>query len=97
MVGSLCKHSADFITSHARQFSTLVLCSLGEKDPGVVGPLWEAALLVINLIQVRGSATVECISEVCVRVLARIVMLSILYVLHVYSRAYIVLFSSGLE
>ena len=53
VVGTLCRHGGDFIASHARQFCTLVLCGLGERDPGVVGALWETALLIINLIQVR--------------------------------------------
>ena len=52
VVVSLCKHCGYFISSHARLFCSGVLCSLGEREPGVVGPLWDAALLTINLCQV---------------------------------------------
>jgi hypothetical protein len=51
LVVSLCQCCEDFVSSRGRQFCPLVLSSLGEKEPGVVGPLWEAVLLTTTLCQ----------------------------------------------
>ncbi|CAI8053590.1 E3 ubiquitin-protein ligase listerin [Geodia barretti] len=51
LVVSLCQYCGDFVPSHGRQFCPLVLSSLGEKEPGVVGPLWDAVLLTTSLCQ----------------------------------------------
>ena len=60
MVVTLCKHCGAFVTSHARLFCGVVLGSLGEKEPVVVGPLWEAALLLVDLNHVRSSMCLLC-------------------------------------
>lgn len=60
MVVTLCKHCGVFVSSHARLFCGVVLGSLGEKEPVVVGPLWEGALLVVNLNHVRSLMCALC-------------------------------------
>ena len=55
LVVSLCQYCGDFVPSHGRQFCPLVLSSLGEKEPGVVGPLWDAVLLTTSLCQVNNT------------------------------------------
>lgn len=60
MVVTLCKHCGAFVSGHARLFCGVVLGSLGEKEPVVVGPLWEAALLVVDINHVRNSMCTLC-------------------------------------
>ena len=55
LVVSLCQYCGDFVLTHGRQFCPLVLSSLGEKEPGVVGPLWDAVLLTTSLCQVNNT------------------------------------------
>lgn len=57
VVATLCKQAPDFIRCRAKQFCSLVLSSLGESEPVVVGPLWEAALLVVTGNEVRPTST----------------------------------------
>ena len=53
VVSSLCQQCEEFVGSQGRLFCPLVLSSLGEREPGVVGPLWEAAILTTSSCQVR--------------------------------------------
>ena len=43
----------EVVQSIAKQFCSTVLGSLGESEPVVIGPLWEAALLVVTHNEVR--------------------------------------------
>ena len=52
LITTLCEQLPFFIIERAKLFCTTSLGSLSESDPVVVGPLWEAALMVIGRIRV---------------------------------------------
>ena len=53
LVVVLCRHVPSFVCSCSKLFCPLVLGGLGEGEPVVVGPLWEAVLLVVTTVEVR--------------------------------------------
>ena len=65
LVFTCCKTVPAFVTSRAKHFCTLVLGSLGENDPGVVGVVWEAGLTVIATVEVRASHATYGITITC--------------------------------
>ena len=54
---ALCCHEPTFVTAHPKLLCPLVLSSLGESEPLVVGPLWEAVLLILSVIEASYSFT----------------------------------------
>jgi hypothetical protein len=59
IVPVLCQRDPGFVQSKGKLFSTTVLGSLAESDPTVVGPLWEAAIMIVAKTEVgvvRGVA-----------------------------------------
>ena len=53
LVAVLCRHVPWFTNAHPKLLCPLVLSSLGEGEPVVVGTLWEAVLLVVTNVEVR--------------------------------------------
>ena len=57
----MCDKLPDFVQQKGKLFSSAVLGSLGEKDPLVVGPVWEAALMIIAKTEVGGATGADLI------------------------------------
>ena len=53
VITTLCEQLPFFIKERPKLFCTTALGSLSESDPIVVGPLWEAALMVIGRVKVH--------------------------------------------
>ncbi len=47
LVPVLCQCQPEYFTSKGKLYCSTVLGSLGESEPIVVGPLWEAALMIV--------------------------------------------------
>ncbi len=43
----LCQRDPAHVQSKGKLYCTAVLGALGESDPTVVGPLWEAAIMLV--------------------------------------------------
>jgi len=54
VVPVLCLKVPELVQGKARLFCSSVLGSLGERDPIVVGPVWEAALMIVAKTEVGG-------------------------------------------
>ena len=62
MMASLCRQDPDWVVQRAGLLCPLALGRLGEGEPVVVGPLWEATLLVVAGNEVRFKSTyIVCI------------------------------------
>ena len=65
LVFTICKCLPAFVRSRAKHFCTLVLGSLGESDPSVVGVVWEAGLTIIATVEVRESCYMHQYVNTC--------------------------------
>ena len=54
LVTALCERTPEFVGENMKVLCSAVLSSLGEDDPVVIGPLWEACLTLITKTEVRG-------------------------------------------
>ena len=61
LVSALCSSQPWFVREHGRLLGAPVLGGLGEGDPTTIGPLWEAALLLLRTDQVPPSPSADAI------------------------------------
>ena len=60
VVPVLCVKVPGYVQGKCKLCCSTVLSSLGESDPMVVGPLWEAVIMVIAKTEVRGGCGWRC-------------------------------------
>ena len=53
LVVAICVHLPFFVSGHPQVLCPLVLGALGEADPLPMGPLWEAAILLLSALEVK--------------------------------------------
>ena len=53
LVVAVCVSLPSFVSGHPQLLCPLVLGALGEADPLPMGPLWEAAILLLSVLEVK--------------------------------------------